>query len=145
MGLKGKKNAGSPEVASIRNDYVRSVERQEKLQEAHKVRLFRRLSVFGVLVLLASIWIGTTIYAQSQSIAEKEMQRAETLTALEEVEKKQAQLEEQILLLNDDDYIAKLARKEYFLSHDGDIIFTMPNADEKKKEDKAKEDKDKEE
>lgn len=139
MGLKRKKNAGSPEVASIRNDYVRSVERQEKRQQAHKVRLFRRLSVFGVLVLLASIWIGTTIYAQSQSIAEKEVQRAETLTALEEVEKEQSQLEEQIMLLNDEDYIAKLARKEYFLSDEGEIIFTMPDADDKNKEDADKE------
>ena len=134
MGLKGKKNASSPEVASIRNDYVRSVERQEKRQQAHKVRLFRRLSVFGVLVLLATIWIGTTIYAQSQSIAEKEAQRAETLAALEQVEKEQAQLKEQILLLNDDDYIAKLARKEYFLSDEGDIIVTMPNDADKKEE-----------
>lgn len=139
MGLKRKKNAGSPEVASIRNDYVRSVERQEKRQQAHKVRLFRRLSVFGVLVLLATIWIGTTIYAQSQSMAEKEAQRAETLAALEEVEKEQAQLEEQIMLLNDDDYIAKLARKEYFLSDEGEIIFTTPNEDHKNEEDEDKE------
>lgn len=139
MGLKGKKNASSPEVASIRNDYVRSVERQEKRQQAHKVRLFRRLSVFGVLVLLATIWIGTTIYAQSQSIAEKEAQRAETLAALEQVEKEQAQLKEQILLLNDDDYIAKLARKEYFLSDEGDIIFTMPNDADKKEENEENE------
>lgn len=139
MALKTKKNAGSPEVASIRNDYVRSVERQEKRQQAHKVRLFRRLSVFGVLVLLATIWIGTTIYAQSQSIAEKEMQRAETLAELEEVEKEQAQLEEQIMLLNDDEYIDKLARKEYFLSDEGDIIFTIPNANNKNEEDEDKE------
>ncbi len=139
MGLKGKKNVGNPEVASIRNDYVRSVERQEKRQQAHKVRLFRRLSVFGVVFLLAVIWIGTTLYGQSQSIAEKEVQRAETLAALQEVEKEQAQLKEQIILLNDDDYIAKLARKEYFLSDEGEIIFTMPKAEDKKEEDADKE------
>lgn len=139
MGLKGKKNAGSPEVASIRNDYVRSVERQEKRQQAHKVRLFRRLSAFGVIFLLAAIWIGTTLYGQSQSIAEKEMQQAETLAALQEVEKEQAQLKEQIMLLNDDDYIAKLARKEYFLSDEGEIIFTVPKAEDKKEEDTDKE------
>ncbi len=139
MGLKGKKNAGSPEVASIRNDYVRSVERQEKRQQAHKVRLFRRLSVFGVVFLLAALWVGTTLYGQSKSIAEKEIQQTETLSALQEVEKEQAQLKEQIMLLNDDDYIAKLARKEYFLSDEGEIIFTMPKAEDKKEEDADKE------
>ncbi|CEG21124.1 Cell division protein DivIC [Planococcus massiliensis] len=134
MSLKREKPSEQREVASIRNDYVRSVERKEKRHQAHKVRLFRRLSVFGILVLMASIWIGTTIYAQSQTISEKEQMRAETLASLEKAEKEQKKLEEQILLLNDDEYIAKLARKEYFLSEDGEIIFTLPNEDQKTKE-----------
>lgn len=134
MSLKREKPSEHREVASIRNDYVRSVERKEKRHQAHKVRLFRRLSVFGILVLMASIWIGTTIYAQSQTISEKEQMRAETLASLEKAEKEQKKLEEQILLLNDDEYIAKLARKEYFLSEDGEIIFTLPNEDQKTKE-----------
>jgi cell division protein DivIC len=134
MSLKREKPSENREVASIRNDYVRSVERKEKRHQAHKVRLFRRLSVFGILVLMASIWIGTTIYAQSQTISEKEQMRAETLASLEKAEKEQKKLEEQILLLNDDEYIAKLARKEYFLSEDGEIIFTLPNEDPKTKE-----------
>ena len=134
MSLKREKQAEHREVASIRNDYVRSVERKEKRHQAHKVRLFRRLSVFGILILMASIWIGTTIYAQSQTISEKEQLRAETLASLQEVEKEQKKLEEQILLLNDDEYIAKLARKEYFLSDEGEIIFTLPNDEEKTKE-----------
>lgn len=126
MSLKREKKMAEPEVASIRNDYVRSVERQEKRLQAHKVKLFRRLAAFGVLVMLASIWIGTTIYAQAQTISEKEQQREETLAALQEVEKEQGQLKEQIQLLNDEEYLAKLARKELFVSEDGEIIFTMP-------------------
>lgn len=126
MSLKRDKKSTEPDIASIRNDYVRSVERQEKRQQAHQVRLFRRLAVFGVLVMLVTIWIGTTIYAQSQAMAEKEQQREEALSALEKIEKEQAQLEEQILLLNDEEYLAKLARKELFVSEDGEIIFTLP-------------------
>ncbi len=126
MSLKKEKTNATPEVASIRNDYVRSVERKEKRQLAHKVRLFRRLAVFGIVVLLATIWIGTTIYAQSQTMAEKEQLREEAQIALKEVKKEQAQLEEQIILLNDDEYLAKLAKKELFVSEQGEIIFTIP-------------------
>lgn len=126
MSLKREKAAAAPEVASIRNDYVRSVERIEKRQMAHKVRLFRRLAVFGLVILLASIWIGTTIYAQSQTTTEKEQLRVEAQLALKEVEKEKAQLEEQIILLNDDEYLAKLAKKELFVSEQGEIIFTLP-------------------
>ena len=134
MGLKKDKSAATSEVTSIRNDYVRSVERQEKRQQAHKVRLFRRLTVFGLLVLMASVWIGITVYNQSQTIAEKEQARAESLAALEQVEREQAQLQEQIMLLNDEEYIAKLARKEYFLSDEGEIIFTLPKEEGENKE-----------
>lgn len=134
MGLKKDKSTANSEVTSIRNDYIRSVERQEKRQQAHKVRLFRRLAVFGLLVLMASIWIGMTMYSQSQAIAEKEQARAESLAALQQVEKEQAQLEEQITLLNDEEYIAKLARKEYFLSDEGEIIFTLPKEEGENKE-----------
>lgn len=134
MNRKKTKQAPKPEVASIRNDYVRSVEQQEKRHHAHKVRLFRRLSVFGVIVLLISIWLGSTIYAQNQTMAEKEEQREQALATLEQVEKEQAMLQEQIILLNDEEYLAKLARKEYFLSEEGEIIFTLPKPEENEEE-----------
>lgn len=134
MTLKKEKKSAAGAVAPIRNDYVRSKERQEKRQQAHKVRLFRRLTVFGILVLMAAIWIVVTLYGQSQMIAEKERQQEEALAALAEIEAEQGILQEQIMLLNDDEYIAKLARKEYFLSEDGELIFTLPEEGAKKDE-----------
>jgi cell division protein DivIC len=138
MSLKRDQKAETREVTSIRNDYVRSVEMEGERKKAHRVRLFRRLTVFGLLVLMATIWVGSTIYAQTQTISEKEELRIQALQQLEEVEKQQSQLEEQILLLNDEEYLAKLARKDYFLSDEGEIIFTTPNT-EKKDEEKPSE------
>ena len=134
MSLKTERKTESREVTSIRNDYVRSVEQEEKRRAAHRVRLFRRLSLFGILVLMTSIWIGTTIYAQSQTISEKEQLREEALLTLQEVEEEQERLEEQILLLNDEEYLAKMARSEYFLSEEGEIIFALPNTQENNEE-----------
>ncbi|MGI2329734.1 FtsB family cell division protein [Planococcus sp. YIM B11945] len=131
MGLKREKKAEQREVTSIRNDYVRSIERQEKRHQAHKVRLFRRLSFFGLLVLMAGIWIGTTLHAQSQTISEKEQLREEALVSLQKAEDEQAQLEEQILLLNDVEYVKKFARKDLFVSEAGETIFTIPENEEK--------------
>lgn len=114
-------------VTPLQNDYTRAAEIEDARKKRHKVVLYRRLAVFGLVVLLTSIWLGSTIYAQSQTIAEKEQLQQQKLTELEEVQKQQAKLEEQIRLLNDDDYLSKLARKDYFLSDDGEIIFTLPN------------------
>lgn len=134
MSLKRDHKAEKREVTSIRNDYVRSVEMEEKRKAGHRVRLLRRLTVFGLVVLMATIWIGSTIYAQTQTISEKAQLREEALLELEKVEKQQKQLEEQILLLNDEEYLAKLARKEYFLSEEGEIIFTTPHDEQNDKE-----------
>ncbi len=122
-------------VTPLQNDYTRAAEIEETRKKRHKVVLYRRLAVFGLVVLLTSIWLGSTIYAQSQTIAGKEQLQQEKLAELEDVQKQQAKLEEQIRLLNDDDYVSKLARKDYFLSDEGEIIFTLPNDAGKPQED----------
>lgn len=139
MSLNRDNKTDKREVTSIRNDYVRSVEIEGQRKKAHRVRLFRRLTVFGLLILMATIWVGSTIYAQTQTISEKEQLREETLLKLEEVEKQQTQLEEKILLLNDEEYLAKLARKDYFLSDEGEIIFTTPHDEKKDQENPSEE------
>ncbi|ANU20870.1 cell division protein DivIVC [Planococcus plakortidis] len=122
-------------VTPLQNEYTRAAEIEDARKKRHKVGLYRRLAVFGLVVLLTSIWLGSTIYAQSQTIADKEQIQQEKLAELEEVQKQQDKLEEQIRLLNDDDYVSKLARKDYFLSDEGEIIFTLPSDAEKPQED----------
>ena len=45
---------------------------------------------------------------------------------LEDVQLEQETLKRQLVKLDDDDYIAKLARKDYFLSENNEIIFSIP-------------------
>ena len=71
-------------------------------------------------------WLTITMLNQSQALAAKEERKEKALIALEQVQDEQEMLNSQILKLNDDEYIAKLARKEYFLSEDGEIIFAIP-------------------
>ena len=137
MDEKYRRGQENRNVSSINKDYVRSVERQEKRQKEHKVRLYRRLIAFGVVVAVAMGWVVMTMYSQSIVLAGKEEHKQEALQALEEVNEEQEMLRSQIIKLNDDEYIAKLARKEYFLSEKGEIIFSIP---ENEKNNKKKED-----
>ena len=136
MDEKNRRTEDYRNVSSINKDYVRSVERQEKRQKQHKVRLFRRLSAFAVLVVIVMAWITLTMFSQSNALAAKEQKKQEVLELLAEVKEEQEMLQSQIIKLNDDEYIAKLARKEYFLSEEGEIIFSIP---ENEKNDKKKE------
>ena len=126
-------------VASINKDYVGSVERQEKRQKAHKVRLFRRLGFFALLVVVVMSWLTMTMFSQKNALAAKEQQKLEAKQELVDILEEQEMLKSQIVKLNDDEYIAKLARKEYFLSDEGEIIFSIPeneDADKKNKDSK---------
>ena len=60
---------------------------------------------------------------QKQVLAAKELAKSEMLAQLEEVQEEQEMLKRQLVKLNDDDYIAKLARKEYFLSEKKKLFF----------------------
>ena len=54
-------------------------------------------------------------------------------------EKQKETLTQQVELLQSDEYIAKLARSEYYLSKSGEIIFSTPNDTAKNKAQQAKE------
>ena len=130
----------SERVASIQTEYVRSLQKKETRKNARKVRLFRRLAVFALAAAVILAGLTNMFINQKQTLAAKELQKVETLAQLEEVQEEQEMLKRQLVKLNDDEYIAKLARKEYFLSEKGEIIFSIPEINKKTDEqDKGKE------
>jgi len=120
-------------VETLNNDYVRSNE--EKTKQKRKQTIYRRrrialyLGIAGILLFLLT----DLLFYQKDRLAAKESEKKTLEEQLEEVQEQQEMLELQIAKLEDDEYIAKLARKEYFLSDEGEIIFTIPK-DEKDKD-----------
>jgi len=129
----------SERIASIQTEYVRSLKKKEDRKNARKVRLYRRLAVFAVVSAIILGSMTNMFITQKKALAAKELQKTEMLTQLEEVNEEQDMLKRQLVKLNDDDYIAKLARKEYFLSEKNEIIFAIP--ENKKKKDKKEDEK----
>lgn len=62
-------------------------------------------------------------YAQ---VNELEEERALAMKELEELELHQEDLEYYIGLLENEEYVAKLARSEYYLTQDNEIVFSFP-------------------
>lgn len=121
-------------VATIQTEYVRSLQKKKNRKNARKIRLYRRLTVFAIIVAVTFGGLTQMLIKQKQVLAVKEQQQVEMLAQLEVVQEEQEMLKRQLVKLNDDDYIAKLARKEYFLSENNEIIFSVP--ENKKKNDK---------
>ena len=122
-------------VRTLENDYVRSSANNagRKRSKQQIIRRNRRIFAFLVVASVTIVVLSTMVLKQNERLAAKEQQKENVVAELESVKEIQEMLNLQIAKLEDDDYIAKLARKEYFLSEEGEIIFTIP------KEEKAKE------
>lgn len=122
---------GSRSVTPIRSEYVASREIYEKVQRKRRKGLIRRLAAFFILFGFAVSFMIHALLSQSAKLHEMEAQKAHLQKQLSNVKQEQRQLQRDIKLLNDEDYLGKLARKNFFMSKNGEIIFTTPQTEER--------------
>ncbi|MGP4073768.1 FtsB family cell division protein [Piscibacillus sp. B03] len=116
-------------VAKIKSDYVQEHEKQQIHKTKQKKQLFRRLVAFGVLFILIMGILTITHFNQRAVMDEKQKEYEEKIATLEDYKQENQQLEREIQLLGDIEYLLKIARKDYFFSEDGEIIFKLPDED----------------
>ncbi|MEK4243799.1 septum formation initiator family protein [Psychrobacillus sp. FSL K6-2684] len=126
-----KEEAYEKQVASINTDYLRSVQRRDSRIKSKKVRLFRRLVSFFIVSIAVIGFLVTILVNSHQTLAEKKEQQVQVEEELAKAQEDQEMLKIQISKLNDDEYIGKLLRKEFFLSEEGEIIFSLPEESDK--------------
>ncbi|MFF2854592.1 septum formation initiator family protein [Peribacillus sp. NPDC058002] len=117
-------------VAKMENPYVAQQEKKVQTVEKKKRGLMRRLTLYSVFAAVFLIFAVSTLITQNVALDEKVNQKEEMKGKLAELKKDETLLKEEIVKLNDDDYIAKIARRDYFLSEKGEIIFTLPKGKE---------------
>ncbi|MED3690029.1 septum formation initiator family protein [Peribacillus butanolivorans] len=117
-------------VAKIENPYVALQEKKVQTVEKKKRGLMRRLTLYSVFAAIFLILAVSTLITQNVALDEKVQQKEKLEVKLAKLEKGETLLKEEIVKLNDDDYIAKIARRDYFLSDNGEIIFNLPKVKE---------------
>lgn len=118
-------------VASLKNAFIAAQEKRSMFKMRHKQKLMRRLAAFSVIALFLLGLMLSAIISQSASLQVKEQELAAAKQELKKLEQQQKLSEEELVRLKDDEYIADLARKNYFLSDKGEIIFNIPELDKK--------------
>ncbi|MFS0646178.1 FtsB family cell division protein [Siminovitchia sp. 179-K 8D1 HS] len=132
MGIKQRQG-----ITSLENSYTKQQEVAVRAAARRKKLTFRRLTAFFVTAIAVSALLISTLVSREASLKAKKMEKVQMEEKLAKLEKEQLMLENEIVKLNDDEYIAKLARSEYFLSDKGEIIFNIPNSEKKEKEKKS--------
>ena len=96
-----------------------------------KVAVWKRVAVWHSLLMAVVIAIAGSlllqIVGQLNQAGKIEAQIVEAKKEELKVKEQQKSLVQQVELLQQDDYVAKLARSEYYLSKSGDIIFNTPD------------------
>lgn len=119
-------------VAKMQSSYIHQHEINEIGAKRKRKLLFRRLIVFFVFASLISYFMISTLISQASSLDEIKAEQKQLKEELNTLVKTETILKEEIVKLNDDEYIAKLARKDYFLSEEGEVIFNIPQEKKEK-------------
>lgn len=122
-------NKREQKIYSIRSEYMEQYERQQKRNQRRKRSLIQRLVIAGVLM-LATVAYMVHYHLEQRSVYSEKLKEYEALQSeMSELKKTEEELKEEIKLLNDEDYILEIARTNYFLTKEGELIFLLDDAD----------------
>jgi len=124
-------------ISSIETNYMKQQEVSMKRAARRKKLLIRRLSIFLILTVALSYLLISNLIHGSSMLEAKQEEKVKLEETLAKLEKKQQILENEIIKLNDDEYIGKFARSEYFLSDIGEVIFNIPDPKKKDEEEEV--------
>lgn len=110
-------------VTRMKSDYIQEYEAQERKEKRRRKAILKRLVVFSTLAVLVLGSLTIYHFKQRSIQADIENEYTELQEEMNQLEKEEKDLMEEIALLKDEDYILELARTNYFLSKEGELIF----------------------
>jgi cell division protein DivIC len=113
-------------VTKLQSSYVSAQEEKKKKASKRRRIAVVRFIFFGTILALISSMFVYTMHSQTKNIEANLASKKQLEQKLDKLEKQKKQLKEEIKKLHDDEYIAELARKKYYLSKNGEIIFVTP-------------------
>jgi cell division protein DivIC len=117
-------------ITKINARYAKEQEEYQKNASRKKTLLIRRLMAFFLFASVITYFMISTLLSQASTLDKMNGEKNKLDGQLAELKRTETILKEDIIKLNDDEYIAKLARKDYFLSEKNEIIFSLPQETE---------------
>ncbi|MFC9542342.1 septum formation initiator family protein [Lysinibacillus sp. NPDC056959] len=134
MTKRRSSNDRQQNYTKLDNDYVRNTDKAINRKIEGRKRKMRRIAFFAIVPVVIIAVLGNILLNQNETLAAKEQEKVEAKEHLSDLKEERESLNLRIKQLEDPEYIAKLLRKEYFLSKEGEINFILPDEkDEKEK------------
>ena len=115
-------------IASLDTQYAK--EQYLKFQKQHRQLIFkrRRLAALIAIAAFVAIVMGVQIFNEQRHLSELNEIKVKTVAESAKVDDRVADLRQDVKLLKDDNYVAKLARSRFYYSKDGELIFVLPDS-----------------
>lgn len=116
---------GKKTVTRLDSKYMQQYDAYIERQKRRKQRLIRRLVLFSLIAFLAIGSMATYHIKQRILQAEMETEYMQLEDQLASLKKEEEDLQEEIALLNNEEYVLEIARTNYFFSKEGELIFKI--------------------
>lgn len=118
----------TPKIASLDTPYAK--EQYRKFQKQHRQLIFkrRRLAVLFAVAAFAAIVMGVQIFNEQRHLSELKEIKTETIAKSAEIDNQVSGLKQDVELLKDENYVAKLARSRFYYSKEDELIFVLPDS-----------------
>lgn len=120
-----RQNIPNETIQKVDSAYMKHYHAHAERQQRRKKRLIRRLILFSTIVLLVVGSMVSYHMKQRNLHAEKQSEYDQMQKQLTQLENEEKSLNEEIGLLNNDEYILDIARTNYFFSKEGELIFKI--------------------
>lgn len=114
-------------ITQLNNSHTRAYHQSQQISKKRKAYLKKRMMlIVGVGILLLTILAVPTLnnYMKAHDLREERQLASDELKL---VKGYQEDLQYYIKQLNDEQYVAKLARNEYYVTGEGEIVFNLPD------------------
>ncbi|GAA2914382.1 septum formation initiator family protein [Enterococcus pseudoavium] len=124
-------------IASLDTPYAK--EQYRKFQKQHRQLIFkrRRLAALLAVAVFTAIVMGVQIFNEQRHLSELKEIKVNTVAESAKVDEQVSSLNQDVKLLKDDNYVAKLARSRFYYSKDGELIFVLPDSGKSSSKDKS--------
>ncbi|WP_100400551.1 FtsB family cell division protein [Bacillus sp. FJAT-44742] len=104
----------------------REQERIKAVEEKRRRGLSRRLTALAAVGILFTIIASVTLISQWSMLEAKKEERNSLEIEIKELQAEEIELKQEIENYNDIDYIAEIARRDYYLTKPGETLFKVP-------------------
>lgn len=94
--------------------------------EKRKIGKRRRLKLFTIVMVLFLLWAGSIWLQQQEELNKQQEELVLVQDQVKKAKEHQLELTDEIKRLHDPEYIGEVARRDYFLSGPGEMIFKIP-------------------